>query len=122
MPAATTSPLVYRTPEPVRGKLLLAGDAAAFIDPFVGDGIALALRSGQTAVQCLQPFLGGQIPIEVAAEDYQRIYGRDFLPAITAAAQVRNLHYLPEFGRSIALQLFRIPGVLPYLMRRTRSA
>ena len=42
----TTSPLVFREPQPERDGILMAGDAAGFVDPFVGDGISLALRSG----------------------------------------------------------------------------
>jgi len=45
----TTAPLIYRKPEPVGDNLVFVGDAAAFIDPFVGDGISMALRSGQMA-------------------------------------------------------------------------
>ena len=36
-----------------RGRRLLAGDAAAFVDAFTGEGIACAVRSGQLAVQAL---------------------------------------------------------------------
>jgi menaquinone-9 beta-reductase len=45
----TTSPLIHRAPEPVTGGVMNIGDAAGFIDPFVGDGISLALRSGVLA-------------------------------------------------------------------------
>ncbi|MBV8051675.1 MAG: NAD(P)/FAD-dependent oxidoreductase, partial [Acidobacteriaceae bacterium] len=37
------APLIFGTPRPVRDGLILVGDAAGFIDPFVGDGISLAL-------------------------------------------------------------------------------
>ena len=40
-----------------QNNLLFAGDAAAFIDPFVGDGISIALRTGQFAATSLVPFL-----------------------------------------------------------------
>ncbi len=45
-PAVTTSPLYFREPETESERMLLAGDAAGFIDPFAGDGISLALQSG----------------------------------------------------------------------------
>ncbi len=53
MAPCTTSPLVFRKPTPVRNGMLLVGDAAGFVDPFVGDGISLALRSGAMAAECL---------------------------------------------------------------------
>ena len=57
----STAPLVYRDIQPVRGSLIYAGDAAAFIDPFVGDGISIALRSGRLAAQWVCRFLAGKI-------------------------------------------------------------
>jgi geranylgeranyl reductase family protein len=37
----------------VSGRLLLAGDAAGFVDPFAGEGIAYAIRSGQLAAEAV---------------------------------------------------------------------
>ena len=55
----STAPLIYRPPQPVRGNIICVGDAAAFIDPFAGDGISIALRSGQVAAECDRQVLGG---------------------------------------------------------------
>ncbi len=120
MPAVSTAPLIYRTPQSVRDDLILAGDAAGFIDPFAGDGISLALRSGQAAANCLQPFLADHSALDVAARNYQTLYERQFAPLINAASRVRGLISLPEIARSVALQVLRIPGVLPYVIRKTR--
>ena len=49
----STAPVLYRKPICLRDNMLLAGDAAGFIDPFAGDGISLALRSGKAAAECL---------------------------------------------------------------------
>ena len=57
MQPISTAPLVYREPQPVRGNMMFVGDAAAFIDPFAGDGISIALRSGRVAAECLREFL-----------------------------------------------------------------
>jgi len=61
MEPVSTSPLVFREPAPLSNGIFLAGDSAGFVDPFVGDGISLALRGGATAAQCLLPFLRGEI-------------------------------------------------------------
>ena len=47
----STAPLIYRQSRPTMGNKFYAGDAAAFIDPFVGDGISIALRSGRVAAE-----------------------------------------------------------------------
>jgi len=48
-----TAPVAFRRPEPVRDGMLCVGDAAAFVDPFVGDGISMALHSGALAAELL---------------------------------------------------------------------
>jgi len=37
----------------MRGRILLAGDAAAFLDPFTGQGVSFALISGQLAARAI---------------------------------------------------------------------
>jgi flavin-dependent dehydrogenase len=50
-PVSVTGPLAVDAPRPgVRG-LLLAGDAAGFIDPITGDGVRFALRGGELAAE-----------------------------------------------------------------------
>ncbi len=120
MAEVSTAPLIYRTPRPVRDNILLAGDAAGFIDPFAGDGISLALRTGQTAARCLQPFLGGGASLAVALRNYETLYEDQFAPLIAAASRVRGLLSWPELGRYFAVQVLRLPGVLPYVIRKTR--
>ena len=55
-----TAPLLHLAPQPVRDNMMFVGDAAVFIDPFVGDGISIALRSGRAAATELRAFLEGQ--------------------------------------------------------------
>jgi len=120
MSPITTSPLIYRTPEPVRGNVLLAGDAAAFIDPFAGDGISLALRSGRLAAQCLGDSIARRASLETSARLYAARYSEQFAPLIAAAARFRGLLSLPAIAQPMAMRLLRLPGVLPYMIRRTR--
>ena len=54
--------------------MLQVGDAAAFVDPFVGDGISLALRSGALAAECLQSFFREEQSLEQAAALYSKAY------------------------------------------------
>ena len=44
--------------ELARGRVLLAGDAAALMDPLLGEGIRHAIRSGKLAAEAI---LGGQV-------------------------------------------------------------
>ncbi len=118
----STAPLIYRTPEPTRGNLIFVGDAAAFIDPFVGDGISIALRTGCLAAQVLASVFSQSVPLSDAINNYQLAYNAQFTPLIRAASRIRSLLSLPRSIMAAGLPLLRIPGVLPYMIRRTRNA
>ncbi len=120
-PAITTSPLYFRAPQTESRGMLLAGDAAAFIDPFAGDGISLALHSGTLAAESLQPFLQGGCGLQQAAQEYHRAYMEQFAPAFRNAARVRMLLSTPPPIRSM---LVRLAGFKPFaraLVNRTRT-
>jgi len=60
----TGHPIPYRLPNmPVHcGRVLLAGDAAGLADPFSGEGIFYAIRSGQLAASVLYEEAGRRLP------------------------------------------------------------
>jgi flavin-dependent dehydrogenase len=118
----STAPLIYRPPQPVRGNVIFVGDAAAFIDPFAGDGISIALRSGQAAGQWVSKFLGGEMTLPESSAAYEREYARRFAPLLSAASRVRSLMSLPVFAKVAAFELLRFPGVMPLVIRKTRRA
>jgi len=121
-PAVSTAPLLYRQPRAALENALLAGDAAGFIDPFAGDGISMALRTGEAAALCLQAFVKGEVSLHAAVAEYEAIYQRQFAPLIGVAASLRRVLELPHRARAIAFQALRFPGVLRYVIRRTRTA
>jgi len=104
----TTSPLVHVTPEPVTDGVLNAGDAAAFIDPFVGDGISLALRSG---------VLAGQ---SASAGEYEVTYFQQFGKAFRAAGLARRLVQSPTV-HALAAFAFRSQSLKRWALKRTRG-
>jgi len=116
-----TAPLIYRIPQPVHDRLILVGDAAAFIDPFVGDGISIALRTGQIAASALELFLRGSVGLGGAVANYESRYRKQIVPLITAASRIRPLLSWPRPAQRAAFELLRVPGVMPYVIRRTRQ-
>ena len=118
----STSPLLFRTPMPDRGGILMAGDAAAFVDPFVGDGISLALRAGTLASQCLIPFLRKHISLQDAAIAYRRIYQKRLARVFDASSLIRRTLALPRAVRRPMIYLAQtIPSLPKYLVTRTRG-
>jgi flavin-dependent dehydrogenase len=117
----STSPLVFRHPETARHNVLITGDAAAFVDPFVGDGISLALRSGSLAAKCLGRFLDGNESLSQAASKYGLEYRRQFRPIFRTSARIRRMLLMPRMIRkSGAALLARRPELTRYLIRKTR--
>jgi menaquinone-9 beta-reductase len=117
----STWPLIFRDPQPECQGVLMAGDAAGFVDPFVGDGISLALRSGSLAAECLAPFLADEISLLEAARKYRHAYQRSLLPVFRNASKIRRLLALPRPVRNSALFfLEKAPAISEYLVRRTR--
>ncbi|HXZ26436.1 MAG TPA: FAD-dependent monooxygenase [Terriglobales bacterium] len=121
MEPVATSPLLFGKPEARRGGLLLAGDAAGFVDPFVGDGISLALRGGVLAAQALAGFWSGEVTLEEAARRYERAYRIQLAPVYDAASHLRRLVALPRVLRSPALRLLKSNALARYFLRKTRA-
>ncbi len=116
----STAPLIFREPTPVVDGILMAGDAAGFVDPFVGDGISLALRSGALAAQSLVPFFKAQSSLEQAAAHYRRQYRECLLPVFRNSSKIRRLLSLPRPIRRFVGHLLAAPAVSRLLVHLTR--
>jgi flavin-dependent dehydrogenase len=121
MEPVTTSPLIFGEPEPVEDGVLLTGDAAGFVDPFVGDGISLALRSGALAAECLAPFFKAQASLAQATARYRKAYRERLLPVFRNSSRIRRLLGLPRpIRRSVGRLLETAPAVSRFLVNLTR--
>ena len=118
----STAPLIYPEPQPVNGNKLQVGDAAAFIDPFAGDGISIALRSGYTAAMCLGRMFREGATLQDAVNLYRREYQRQFAAPLAAAARIRRLLSLPPLALKLTFEMLRFPGLVPMMVRKTRRS
>jgi len=117
----STSPLIFRRPQPERDGILMAGDSAGFVDPFVGDGISLAVRSGSLAAECLIPFFAGDISLQHAVQRYRESYDRRLAPVFRASSTLRRMLVLPRAVRiPLLFLLTKTPSVARYMVRKTR--
>ncbi|MGA3209986.1 MAG: NAD(P)/FAD-dependent oxidoreductase [Terriglobales bacterium] len=114
------APLSFAPPVAERDGVLCVGDAAGFIDPFAGDGISLALRSGKLAAESLAQCWHSGISHDEALRRYRRAYQRNFAPALRGAAHVRTALKAPPPIRAILLRMLQLPGVANLVVRSTR--
>jgi len=120
--AVTTFPVILRQPVPVSGNIINAGDAAGFVDPFVGDGIALALRGGNLAARNIFTFLRGQSQLKQSLEGYERAYRRSLRPTYRASSLLRRFLGVPRGLRGALLSACESsPRLARYLVEATRS-
>ena len=102
---------------PVQNEMLRVGDAAGYIHPLTGDGMAMAARSGELAAQ----ILGENSVFEEAAPRYSEIWHREFDPRLRAAARLQPLFTAPLFTTP-ALALFdRFPALATRALAQTRG-
>ncbi len=83
------------------GRVLLAGDAAGFVDAFTGEGIYYALASGMMAGQAI-----GEVPAHEVAQSYEKRCEKDFGSELRYALFFsKMMHRYPEiFLRILASQ------------------
>jgi flavin-dependent dehydrogenase len=120
-PTVTTSGLRFRDPRTEDRGMFLAGDAAAFIDPFAGDGISLALHGGVMAAQAVMPFLQQTASFTQAHAAYRTAYFRQLAPALRNAARIRKLLSAPAWLRAGVMALVGNRMIGKMLVRETRA-
>jgi flavin-dependent dehydrogenase len=108
-----TAPVYLGADSPVVEGVLQVGDAAGFLDPFVGDGISLALRSGVLAGRCV-----GEAKAEAYAGLYRRLFGTIF----GTTRRIRSLESFPSFLHPLIMRGLGIPAVGRKLFHQTRQA
>jgi geranylgeranyl reductase family protein len=86
----------------VRGRVMLAGDAAGFADALTGEGISIAMASGRMAADAILTAAG-----QLAGEIYARALQRDLLCEMQIA---RALAWITYRRRSWTRRLFRSLG------------
>ena len=109
-------------PVPVDG-LLTIGDAAAFIDPFTGSGMLMALESGELAagviMDHLQDLRKGE-SFAAIARDYRTIYRQRFAARLRVCALLRRAAFVPRLAEASMLLFGASDRVRRALARATR--
>ena len=112
-----------REPVPTDG-LLTIGDAAAFIDPFTGSGMLMALESGEVAagaiIAHLQSLKKGA-PFDGLASEYRTVYRRRFDSRLRVCAWLRRAAFMPRLAEAAILLFGASDRLRRALARATRK-
>lgn len=105
--------------------LLTVGDAAAFIDPFTGSGMLMALESGQVAAETIARGLallrnGGGF--ESLANDYREEYRRRFESRLRVSGLLRRAAFFPHLAEAAILFFGASSHLRRKLARATRHS
>lgn len=106
---------------PIDG-LLTAGDAAAFIDPFTGSGMLMALESGQLAAEVIVKHLNKGADyrsLQQLASAYRQAYSKKFNARLRVCRLLRRTAFVPQLAE-MAIFLFGNDWLRHQLSRAVR--
>lgn len=101
--------------------LLAVGDAAAFIDPFTGSGILLALESAKIAANVIDNGLSSEHSFAEISGEYDRQYSRAFDRRLRISSLVRHAAFVPFLAESVIKALSLSERLTRRLAKATRQ-
>ena len=116
---ASTFPVRLGHRRAIGDHLLLAGDAACVTDPFIGQGIALALLGGEAAAEAMI-LAGGRSPAQ-GLRRYREFLRSEVYPRAIVAAALRRMMSHPDLLRRFLRSLARRPAAAAQLVALTRN-
>ncbi|HEV8376260.1 MAG TPA: NAD(P)/FAD-dependent oxidoreductase [Candidatus Polarisedimenticolia bacterium] len=100
--------------------VLLCGDAAGSVDPFSGQGIALALLGGEAAAECLRGIMRGR---EIASRRaYAAFLKTEVGARLSVTKPLRALLRRPRINQGLIAVMRRYPFLGERLLGLTRNA
>jgi flavin-dependent dehydrogenase len=114
-------PIIFGRRMPSPG-VIAVGDAGAFIDPFTGSGILLALRSGELAAEAIIGSMEAGVSDAYAiAQKYERLHRRHFGRRLFASSLLRRAALNPMTRNLLASTLTRNPSLARMAALLTRQ-
>jgi geranylgeranyl reductase family protein len=112
-------PISARTDGVARGRVILAGDSAGFVDPVTAEGITFAIRSGQSAGRAIVEGDFGEIEVR---NRYDALL-KDVRDEVKWGRPLHGLLYGPAFVRNFLFRLYgqRLSEAVADVLSGTRS-
>jgi menaquinone-9 beta-reductase len=114
-------PIIYGRRRTMPGVLTI-GDATAFIDPFTGSGILLALGSGEMAANVVnEAFVSGKRQVETIIRQFDQLHRAQFSRRLRVSALLRSLTFRPATRSALVTIFSRSQSLMKLAARGTRQ-
>lgn len=100
--------------------LLTVGDAAAFIDPFTGSGILLALESAKIAAESIVSNIKQISDFRTIAAEYRSSYAAKFDRRLRICSMLRHAAFVPFLAEAVISLFDASPGLRRQVANATR--
>ena len=115
---AVSVPAFGINPFPETDGLFAVGDSAAFVDPFTGSGMLLAIESAELLARCTAE--SGR-DLTLLKSRYREAYGSRFGSRLNVSSLIRHVAYEPLLSRIVIIGLSASGRLRRSLARRTRT-
>ena len=99
--------------------LFSVGDAAAFIDPFTGSGMLMALESAKILSRTI---IKNITSTEKIAEEYKALYKQTFQKRLRVCSVLRHAAFMPHLAETVISVLSLSKKAREFLARSTRKS
>ena len=118
----TISQISFANKSPVENHILMCGDTAGMIHPLCGNGMSMAIRSGQMVSQLIINYLNGKIKSRLALEkNYKKSWNNEFKWRLKVGRIVASLFKKYNFSEFMMMVLKSFPKLLPNIIKQTHG-
>ena len=107
-----------RKPLPTASNLVAVGDASAFIDPFTGGGMLMAMETAELLCTCIREAGADMAGLR---EMYAREHAAKFRKRLAASAVLRRAAFMPQLATAAIIAAGLSDRLRERLARATRS-
>jgi 2-polyprenyl-6-methoxyphenol hydroxylase-like FAD-dependent oxidoreductase len=114
-PALSCGPLRVHVRDVAKGRAVLVGDAAGYVDAITGEGMSLALHTAMLAAAAVDDVVGGR-PVNDAFARYRRARATIFRDHAILTLGLVELARRPFFAKRVIARLARDPALFTRLL------
>jgi len=118
----TISQVSFASKKPIENHMLMCGDSAGMIHPLAGNGMSMAIRSGQMASQLILDYYNKKVENRHDLESaYQKAWKKEFQSRLNAGHIIARLFKINILSDIAIILLKLVPSLLPLIIKKTHG-